>query len=332
MTPTNSKNEIPNLLGTPPWDEELLRKCYFQNFTETREYIQMKHPGVPVYTSLKSIRLSLDVFLNAVSDLISSINRFKGESARPEFWHRPYRSFVEELEVAIQRGIASSAMCSMALVDHTREFSKIYTIPDYDIKLNHYFNASKEHRFIHSLRRYITHIKLTKANWMITHSYEDREEPQAFFFFRQTDLLKWTDWHSLAKVYIDEHPEGINVEELFKHYSSTVKEFHNWLRSSVMDSYGTHISDYLRYQNLMKRFEFQSYWNFLLKQAFIPKNVDPYMYLDRYLTKQELESVFSFPQRSKEQVDRIIELVDEYGACTEEIRNLVYRFFSIKKS
>jgi hypothetical protein len=47
-------------------------------------------------------------------------------------------------------------------------------------------------------------------------------------------------------------------EELFKHYSSTVIEFHNWLRSAVMDSYGTEISDYLQYQRLMKRFESQS--------------------------------------------------------------------------
>ena len=289
----------------------------------------MKHPGSPVYTSLESIRLSLDIFLNAVTDLISSINRFKGESARPGFWNKPYRQFVEELEVAIQRGIASSTMCSMALVDHTREFSKSYTIPAYDSKIHHYFNESKEHRFIHSLRRYITHVKITKANWLVTDSQEGRK---VFFLFGQSELLKWSDWHSLAREYIYEQPKGINVEELFENYSSTVMEFHNWLRGAVMDSYGAEISDYLHYQKLMKRFAFQSYWNFLLKQAFIPKNVDPYMYLDRYLTKQELESVFSFPHRSKEQVDRIIELVDEYGACTEEIRNLVYRFFSIKKS
>lgn len=326
MSQMNSKNRIHDLLGEPPWDEELLRKYYFQNFRETREFIQMKHPGSLVYTSLKSIRLSLDVFLNAVADLISSINRFKGESAKPGFWNRPYRQFVEELEIAIQRGIASSAMCAMALVDHTREFSKSHTIPDYDSQIKHYFSERKEHRFIHSLRRYITHIKLTKANWVVTHSNEGRN---VFFLFSQMELFQWDDWNLLAREYIHEHPEGINVEELFEHYSSTVIEFHNWLRSAVMDSYSTQISDYLKYQRLMKRFESQSYWNLLLKQVFIPKKLDPYIYLDRYLTKQELESVLCLPHRSKEQVDRIIELVDEYRACTEEIRNLVYIFFNV---
>jgi hypothetical protein len=326
MSQMNSKNRIHVLLGEPPWDEELLKKYYFQNFRETREFVQMKHPGASVYSSLESIRLSLDVFLNAVADLISSINRFKGESARPGFWNRPYRQFVEKLEITIQRGIASSEMCAMALVDHTREFSKSYPIPDYDSKINHYFIESKEHRFIHSLRRYITHVKHTKAQGGVTESNESRN---AFFFFSQKELFQWDSWNSLARVYIQEHPEGINVEELFEHYSSTVIEFHNWLRSAVMDRYGTQISGYLKYQRLMKRFESQSYWNLLLKQVFIPKKLDPYIYLDRYLTKQELESVLSLPHRSKEQVDRIIDLVDEYGACTEEIRNLVYRFFNV---
>jgi hypothetical protein len=279
-----------------------------------------------VYSSLESIRLSLDVFLNAVADLISSINRFKGESARPGFWNRPYRQFVEELEITIQRGIASSAMCAIALVDHTRRFSSNYTIPCYESKKNHYSIYNKEHQFIQSLRVYVSHVKLAQANWILKHSDEGRN---LFFLFRQMDLLKWNEWKPLAKSYIDEHSEGINVEELFEHYSSIVIEFHNWLRSAVMDSYGTQISDYLHYQRLMNGFDHQSHWNTLLKQVFIPKKLDPYIYLDRYLTKQELESVLSLPHRSKEQVDRIIELVDEYGACTEEIRNSVYIFFNV---
>jgi len=35
------------------------------------------------------------------------------------------------------------------------------------------------------------------------------------------------------------------------------------------------------------------------------------------------------PFRSKRQVDRIIELVDEYGACDEDLRKAVYELFGI---
>jgi hypothetical protein len=104
------------------------------------------------------------------------------------------------------------------------------------------------------------------------------------------------------------------------------------LRSAVLVGYGEHISDYLRYRRILNRFASESTWTSLLEQVFIPKKLDPYMYLDRYLTKQELEEVLSLPPRSKEQVDRIIQLIDEYGACTEEIRKRVYEFFNVKES
>lgn len=325
----NSKTGIHELLGDPPWDEEILRKCYFRNFTETREFIQDKHPGTSVYANLESIRLSLEIFLNAEADLISSINRFKGESDRPGFWDRPSRQHVESLEISIQRGIASSAMCAMALKDHSLKFSAEFPIIEYDNMKNHYFIDNEEHCFVQCLRNYISHFKITRANWTVTHSLVG-DGRKVSFIFSYNDLLKWNKWRSLAKLYIKKHPKGINVEELFEHYSTTVSEFHNWLRSAIMNKYGDEISDYLRYLRLMNRFASQSHWNILISQVFIPKKIDPYMYLDRYVTRQELENVLSLPHRSKEQVDCIIELVDEYNACTEEIRNLVYEFFNVK--
>lgn len=325
----NSKTGIHELLGDPPWDEESLRKSYFRNFPETRKFIQDKHPGTSVYAKLESIRLSFEIFLNAEADLISSINRFKGESDRPGFWDRPSRQHVENLEISIQRGIASSAMCAMALVTHSRNFNADFQFLEYNNMINHYFIGNEEHRFIQSLRNYISHFKITRANWTVTQSLVGGGR-NVSFILSYNDLLKWNKWHSLAKSYIKKHPQGIKAEELFEHYSTSVTEFHNWLRTATMDKYGEEISDYLRYLRLMNRFASQSHWNLLISQVFIPKKIDPYMYLDRYITRQELDKVLSLPHRSKEQVDCIIELVDEYNACTEEIRNLVYEFFNVK--
>ena len=327
----NSKNKIREILGDPPWDEELLRKCYAQSFLETREFIQNRHPGAQVYASLDSMRLSVDIFLNAVSDLISSINRFKGEEAIPGFWDRPYRQSVEDLEIAIQRGIASSAMCAMALVDHTRKFNKNYPIREYESKKNNYFENNEEHRFIHSLRVYISHVKISKANWIVSLSMAGKGR-KVSFLLSQTDLLKWDRWTEAAMAYIKNSPKGVDIEALFERYTNIVIEFHSWLLSTIMDNYGEDISDYLKYLRLMHRFESQSHWNILIRQVFIPKNIDPYMYLNRYLTRQELEKVLSLPHRSKEQIDLIIALIDEYDACTEEIRDLVYRLFKVKEN
>ena len=52
-------------------------------------------------------------------------------------------------------------------------------------------------------------------------------------------------------------------------------------------------------------------------------------YLDRYLTEGELAQVMALPPRSVQQVDRVIDIVDEYGACDSELRELVYRAFGV---
>lgn len=326
MNSENLQDQLYSLLGDPPWDENLLEKCFFRNFIKTREFIQ-SHPGYIVYSELESIRLSLDVFLNAVSDLIASINRFKGESAKPSFWYRPQRQFVEELKIFIQRGIASSAICAMTLVDHARRFYKHHPIPEYGNKVSQYFKNSQEHIFVQDFRNYIAHFKLAPANWMSTSS--SQEDRKVFFLINQDDLLKFDNWRPLAKQYIDEHPDGVDVEQLFKHYSAKGAEFHNWIRSAVLESYGELISNYLSYQRLLNCFEARSYWRLILTQVVIPKNMNPYIYLDNYLTKQELAKVLSLPYRSKAQVDCIVDLIDEYGACTEEIRGLVYQCFGV---
>jgi len=73
----------------------------------------------------------------------------------------------------------------------------------------------------------------------------------------------------------------------------------------------------------------RSTWNLLIKQVFLQKKIDPYMYLGRYLSNNEIEEILSLPFRSKRQVDRIVEIVDEYGACNEELRKAVYELFGI---
>lgn len=317
-----------SLLGKPPWEKDHLRKCYFRDFQRTRKELDLL-PGGTIYNELKSLRLSLNIFLDAIDDLISSINKFKFESAHSEFWHKTNRPFADKLEISIQRGILSSAMCAMALVDHSRVFKKKYPNPinEYENKIKNCFDNNERHKFIQSLRWYVTHVKFTKANWKITHTKEGRN---VYFLLDKNMLLGFGNWHSLAKSFISKHDEGINVEELFENYSNEVRKFHNWLRVSLLDTYGEKISEYLYYLRILNGFSSESNWNIIVHQFLPQKNIDPYLYLDRYLTEEEIEDVFSLPYRSKKQVDRIIELVDSYKVCTDTLREEIYKICKVK--
>jgi hypothetical protein len=291
MDSENLQDQLHSLLGAPPWDEKLLEKVFHPHFTETREFIK-SHPGYTVYSELESIRLSVDIFLNAVADLIASINRFKGESANPSFWRRPQRQFVEELEISIQRGVLSSTISAMSVVDHSWRFFKHYPILEYESKFSQYFTNSQDHQFIKRLRNCIAHVRLPEANFMS--KFSKQGDRKVFFLISQNDLLKFNEWNSLAKEYVNEHPGGVDVEQLFKSYSEKVAEFHNWLRSDVLESYGESMSGYLYYQRLLDRFDTRWAWRIMLDQV-VQKHLNPYRYLDSHLTKQELAEVFSLP-------------------------------------
>lgn len=319
--------EILNILGDHPWDKNRLRKAYFSDFQKAYEILE-NLPGGIVFNEIKSLRLSLDIFVDAINDLISSINNFKFESAHPEFWHKANRSHSDRIEVTIQRGILCSAMCAMALVDHSREFSKKYPIPGYEDEVARVFQNNGRHRFIHSLRRFLAHIKFTKADWHISHSKEGRK---VVFLFPKDTLLEFKDWNSAAKSFINSQPNGVDVEELFYTYSKEVRRFHNWFRVSIFDQYGDNISEYLKYLRCVKGFNSESTWKTLIHQVIPQRNIDPYMYLDQYLTEDQLEDVFALPYRSKEQLDRIIELMDSYKICSDSMREEVYKLCRIKE-
>ncbi|MBI5683124.1 MAG: hypothetical protein HZC45_08190 [Deltaproteobacteria bacterium] len=287
------------------------------------------HGGI-LFNEIKSLRLSLNIFLNAIDDLITSINKFKYESAHPVFWHKINRPFADKIEVTIQRGILSSDICAMALVEHSRKFNKKYPVAGYEREIKRFFHNNEQHRFIHGLRRFITHVKFTKANWEI--SYSKDEGRNVFFILPKNDLLEFKDWNSLARSFILKHEKGIDVENLFDVYSGEVRKFHNWLRVSLLNKYGDIISEYLRYLRVIKGFDSENYWNILIHQVIPQKNIDPYIYLDQYLTEDELEDVFSLPYRSKEQVDRIIELVDSYKICNDSMRKDIYEICKVKET
>src|SRR4030042_6523768 len=99
----NNQNE--NLIwnATRPWTKEQIILSTFQNFIKTQETIESLSGG-KISSELEAVRLSLNVFLDATYDLFASINEFKGESERPDFWDRTRRAELERLELRIQRG------------------------------------------------------------------------------------------------------------------------------------------------------------------------------------------------------------------------------------
>jgi hypothetical protein len=321
----NSQNEKLIWNTTRPWTKEQIIVSTFQDITRTLRTIDSL-PGGIIASELAAVHLSLNIFLDAIYDLLSSINSFKGESERPDFWNRTRRADFERLELRIQRGVFSATMAAMALVDHSRIFAGKYPVKLYDEEVKECFSEDPLHRFVQKFRNFMAHVRITKSNWVVKH---DKQGRSVFFLLTQEDLNKWDEWDSPSKSYIASNPEGVNVEQLFDDYSKKVKLFHDWFRSQVWRIHSEELREFFYCKKTYNAVNVRSIWNLLIKQVFLQKKIDPYMYLDRYLSNNEIEEILSLPFRSKSQVDRIIEIVDEYGSCNEELRKAVYELFGI---
>lgn len=311
-------------LGPLPWSEELLRKAYFSSFTSARKAIE-EHPGFTAHQALCSLGLSLDIFLDSVSELLKSIETFRKEAQSREFWNRPARNRFKSRELAIRRDMVAAATNAMALVDHSRRMQKKSSLADYKKKLDEVFDA-EEHRFVQSLRICVGHIRMIEADWQVSHSVTERRTQ---FLLRQGTLLQWDGWDKEAKTFIDRHPDGIDIEELFKSYRDRVERFHVWFHNEVAQVSEPELSEYRKYERVLARFGLKAQWNLILEQVIISGRLDPFTYLDQYLAQAELDEVLALPMRSRVQVDRIIKILDEYEACDEELRGKVYRAFKV---
>ena len=312
-----------------PWTWEQIWFSVFESQEKTHDTINQL-PGSKINSDINSLYISLEIFLDSIEDLFFSINSFRKNSEKANFWYPSNEACLERLERKINRGVFSSTLAAMSLVDRTRIFSNEYSIEGYQKRVDESFKNNPQHRFIQSLRNYFAHVKMAKANWEIRHS--QNEERTVSFLLNKNELLKWKNWDSLAKKYIRASQDDINVENLLKEYSNSVNTFHDWFKGEVSNKHHQKLANYLYYANKVKGVSAYCQWNLLIQQAYIPKGIDPYEYLERHLTHDELEEVFDLPHHSRKQVDRIIEILDEYSVCDDELRKYTYKLFKLSQS
>jgi hypothetical protein len=310
-------------LGPLPWSEEILRKAYFHSFSKAEKAIE-EHPGFAVCRELRALQLSLGIFLDSVSDLLQAIDTFRVDAQCPEFWTRPARSRFEGRELAVRRGVFAAAASALALVGHSRSFREktAVTKEEYTRQVRETIDEH-QHRFVQALRNYVIHFRMIKVPWQITSSASRR---QTEFLLRREALLQWNGWDPKARVFMDLYPDGIDVEKLFSGYRTCVADFQAWFQGEVARVSEPHLSEYREYERMLKRFGSRVSWNMVLHLVEV-RRLDPFAYLDRYLKKTELDGVLALPRKSRVQIDRIIEILDEDGACDAELRGRVYGCF-----
>ena len=315
-------------LKDSPLDKEGLEAVAMLGPGEANYFLR-HHPGHELEQALSSLWNMLDVFRCACKGIQRENTKFAALAGKDEFSHREMQAEVDAIQNEIRKEIFAASGAAFSIVGLSYKVFPKVEVPGYRERVEREFAKSGDHHFIKCLRNEMSHSWFPPANWKVFKSIQEGQSVS--FEFDCSQLLRYGEFNRTAQEYILASGSGIDVVCLFESYSQKVESLYSWLSKAIDDYLPESIHEYRKCVKAQKAYSSRCLWRVLIEQVGIPNKVDPYEHLDRYLTKVELGEVLALPRQSKQQVDRIIQLVDEYDACDDSLRLKVYQLFRVKE-
>jgi hypothetical protein len=282
------------------------------------------HPGFVTEDKLRSLKTTFALFNSAYKDLSQALNEFDVFSRSTGFHHRVNRAFHEELEAKIRKEQYCFSNLAHSLQDHCRRLKADWKPQGFEEHLECSFGSDGLHDFVCGLRTALHHRSMVEADWLLQST--DRGVTSHYVLNRDELVAVEKSWSARGMEALKKLPEQIDIRSLADDYFQRAGRFYAWLFTCAADHPSDVMLDYRRcwhdHEVQSARLVWRAVLNTLNKQK-----LDPYEHLSKYLGTEQLDRAMRFPMHSKEQVDYIIGVVDELGACTEEIRNAAYRLF-----
>ncbi|MCW1410736.1 MULTISPECIES: hypothetical protein [Rhizobium] len=284
------------------------------------------HPGFDLEDKIRSIRTTLQLFDQAAADLTEALAAFDTFSRRPEFSYRSHRAEHEAIERRIRKEVFAFSELAHSLQDHCRRIRSRWENPSIAQRIPLCFREDGLHDFICGLRTALHHKLMVDADWEIRGS---GPEATSHYLFKRSELMDTdADWNSSARRYLASAGDVIDVGTVASLYHRRVHDFYDHLLGEADTDPPPAVADYRHCWTFHRQRSARMTWNLLINE-FLKRNIDPYAYLERYLTPHELEAVRLLPQSSREQVDFIVRAADEFSACDDNLRAAIYRLFRV---
>lgn len=307
-----------------PWTRAVIQDAIFKNFSNAKASID-DTPGGIVWRALHELDDSIWIFDTSTTELLDEICLFAERSKNPKFWHQVHTNEAEAHTRAVKRKLFNFTSSLMALVDHARNFQRETPVTGYADRLKEDFPTRGVHDFLQCLRNYNTHWRIAQAHWTIRFDFESRSR-DARFRVTKAELLAWSGWKSKARQFLNDiSTHAIDIYDLVSAYRNQVQSFYAWHKGAVIDQHAPLIRSYLEYKRLYEGIQKKCNWNLLLTHA--TKGLNPYQYLSRYLSHDQVEQLLTHEHRSEKQADALIRMLDMEEFCDADLRQKVLAVF-----
>ena len=297
------------------------------------------HPGFKIWQRWKSYKSALAVFERSVRDLFDAIEGLADQMRTENLFSKQNQHRLDEGELRIHKELFAAGNAAHSLKDHASyRLQEVACVPGFKSKLVEYFGQDGLHDFVIALRTITHHIDVVEPGYNITRRFGanadeitfqlGRDELQAVVESVKAESGKYKI-NKPGRDYLDNAPEKIDVRSTYQEYSQRARAFHAWFKGELEGQPPDELRDFERCLNANQNNATRNWWRMLLVNWLRnwKKPLNPYEHLDKFLTPEQIDEIERLPRKSRQQVDKVIEFVDESGACDDEIRELAYELF-----
>lgn len=188
---------------------------------------------------------SLNVFLMNAVELIDAMHRVKDPGEGMNLMMEKNRDAGRQTHRELNRHVHNFVSSALTLVEHTRVFMRTYyagtaLITAYENKVVQIFAQSPVAQFVQGLRNYMLHKGLPNSNMFV--KFESNPDAQdgggtieSGVIFDIRSLLEWEGWKPVARRYLENSGQHLDLLLFAQEYFALVKEFHGWLDESLAE-------------------------------------------------------------------------------------------------
>ena len=290
------------------------------------------HPA----SKIKEIRKALEHSNEMLSNCTRSVAEAYGELH--DLAHKPSSSkelYERSLGLRVAKEFYAFVQLAHSMVDLGRRYKKAKSelIDPEKVKNAYYaylggsYDDTLNQGFIKDMRNNLAHFMMHLPSWRINRDYETGTSSQ--YIFSPNSLLingKWKiddvkQWRR-SEPDIDCYTQMLTYFTATNNFVSKLVSFDEKNRSKEE----VHLDQCLLYREGLHNRASLGLWKQVLQNK---PDLNPYDYLEKYFSKNEIRLIESKTHRSKEQADLMIEIGDKWGVMNDYYREMIYDMLKI---
>ena len=186
---------------------------------------------------------SLNVFqMNAV-DLVGASQRVKDPDQGMALMMEKHREAGLQAHRELNRHVHNFVSSAVTLVEHTRVFMREHyagtaILTTYEAQAKATFAQSPVAQFVQGLRNYMLHRGLPNSHMFLQFTANPGTDGgsgtmESGVRYDTASLLDWNGWKPVARTYLKQAGEHIDLQEFAQEYLTLVNKFHGWLDATL---------------------------------------------------------------------------------------------------